>query len=224
MSVAEMIKARTSIRAFQPTPVSQAEVHALLDAARWSPSGGNLQPWKVIVVSGTARDGVVAAAAKTLATSPRGEPIEHPIYPSPVPEPYQSRRVKVGEDMYALLGIPREDKAGRIAWMGRNFSFFGAPVGLFFVIDKAMGHGQWAHLGMFIQSFALVAQESGLSTCMQEAWATVRPTLHTHFKLDAAEMVYCGMALGHADMSAAVNGLRTERTPVEAFTRFDGFA
>ncbi len=223
MQVADVIKARTSIRGFLPTPVTQVEVHALLDAARWAPSGGNLQPWKVIVVAGAARDAVIQAAAHTRAAHPRGETIEHPIYPSPVPEPYQSRRMKVGEDMYALLGIPREDKAGRIAWMNRNFSFFDAPVGLFFVIEKAMGHGQWAHLGMFIQSFALVAQERGLSTCMQEAWAMVRPTLHAHFKLDAAEMVYCGMALGHADTTAPVNTLRTERASVESFARFDGF-
>jgi nitroreductase len=224
MSVADLIKARTSIRAFQPTAVSQADVHALLDAARWAPSGGNVQPWKVIVVAGAARDGVIAAAAKTLAVSPRGDAIEHPIYPAQLGAHYQARRVKVAEDMYALLGLPRDDKAARITWMGRNFSFFGAPVGLFFIIDRAMGHGQWAHLGMFIQSFALAAQDKGLSTCMQEAWAMLRPTLHAHFKLDAAEMVYCGMALGHADATAPVNSLRTERVSVDGFTRFDGFA
>jgi nitroreductase len=224
MTTAELIKARTSIRAYLPTPLSQTEVHALLDAARWAPSGGNLQPWKVIVVAGAARESVIAAAAKTLAVTPRGETIEHPIYPNPVPEPYQTRRLKVAEDMYALLNIPRDDKATRIAWVRRNFQFFGAPVGVFFIIDKAMGHGQWAHLGMFIQSFALVAQERGLSTCMQEAWATVRPTLHAHFKLAAEEMVYCGLALGHADPAAPVNTLRSDREPVSTFARFEGFA
>ncbi|MCY1351981.1 Chloronitrobenzene nitroreductase [compost metagenome] len=107
--------------------------------------------------------------------------------------------------------------------MARNYQFFGAPVGLFFVIDRSMGHGQWAHLGMFMQSLALVAEEQGLATCMQEAWGMLRGSLHAHFALPDHELVYCGMALGYADRSAAVNTLRSERAPVEEFAVFKGF-
>jgi nitroreductase len=125
--------------------------------------------------------------------------------------------------MYARLGISREDRNARLRWFARNYEFFGAPVGLFFIIDRAMGHGQWAHLGMFMQSFALVAEERGLATCMQEAWAMLRDTLHAHFALPQNEIVYCGMALGYADRGANVNALRSERVPVEEFVRFLGF-
>ncbi|WP_165665501.1 nitroreductase [Metapseudomonas otitidis] len=223
MSVVELLQQRTSIRAFTDQPVDAATVHALLDAARWSPSGGNLQPWQVIAVAGAEKAAVERLATETLLRNPTGEADEFPIYPAALGEPYRTRRYQVGEALYALLGVPREDKAGRLRALARNFQFFGAPVGLFFVIDRSMGHGQWAHLGMFMQSLALVAQERGLSTCMQEAWGMVRQSLHRHFALAEDQVLYCGMALGHADPQAPVNQLRSERAPVEAFARFQGF-
>ncbi|WP_371366535.1 nitroreductase [Pseudomonas sp. QL9] len=223
MSIAELLKQRTSIRAFTDQPVDAATVRALLDDARWAPSGGNLQPWKVIAVAGEARKAVERLAVETLLRNPGGEAGEYPIYPANLGEPYRSRRFKVGEDLYALLGIPREDKPGRMRQLARNYQFFGAPVGLFFVIDRQMGHGQWAHLGMFMQSVALLAEERGLSTCMQEAWGMLRQSLHRHFELAEHELLYCGMALGYADRSAAINQLRSERAPLEEFAQLRGF-
>ena len=146
------------------------------------------------------------------------------MYPPNLWEPYRTRRHKVGEDMYALLGISRSDRSARLARFARNYEMFGAPVGLFFVIDERMGHAQWAHLGMFMQSIALAALERGVSSCMQEAWATLRSSLKAHFAIDEHEMVYCGMALGYADEAAAVNSLRSDRAPVEEFASFRGFA
>ena len=223
MSVAELLQQRISVRAFDDRPVDAAIVHELLDGARWAPSGGNLQPWKVIVVAGAEKDALERLAVETLMRNPVGEAGDHPIYPPGLAEPYRSRRYKVGEDMYQLLGIAREDKGARLRSVSRNYRFFDAPVGLFFVIDRSMGHGQWAHLGMFMQSLALLAQEQGLATCMQEAWAMVRESLHRHFALADNELIYCGMALGYADRSAPVNRLRSERASVEEFAVFRGF-
>jgi nitroreductase len=223
MSVAEILKSRISTRAFLDRPVNAAMVHAILDAARWAPSGNNVQPWKVIVVAGAEREALSSLAQATLAANRAGEEGAYPIHVKNLAEPYRGRKFKVGEDMYAALGIAREDKMARMIWGANNFAFFNAPVGLFFVIDKAMGHAQWAHLGMFIQSVALVAEEVGLATCMQEAWAMVRETLHKHFELPENEMIYCGMALGYADRTAPVNMWRAERAAVEEFAIFRGF-
>jgi nitroreductase len=219
VTVSDALHARISTRAFLPDPVSEAEVRELLDVARWSPSGGNLQPWKVIVVAGKARDAVVALG-KANAHAVTRNIEDRPIYPPNLWEPYRSRRYKIGEDMYALLGIPRENKMARLQQVARNLEFFGAPVGMFFVIDERMGHGQWAHLGMFMQSLALAAQERGLATCFQEFWGTLRPELKKHFGLEGTDMVYCGMALGRADPSAPVNRLRSDRATVEEFATF----
>lgn len=224
MHVEDALRSRTSIRDFLDTPVDEATVRSLLDAARWAPSGGNLQPWRVIAVAGAARDAAIEAAATVLMANPKpDQDDEFPVYPPKLWEPYRSRRYRVGEAMYALLGIPREDKPSRLQWLARNFSFFGAPVGLFFVIERGMGHGQWAHVGMFMQSLALAATARGLGTCMQESWGMVRKTMHAHFGLTEDEILYCGMALGHPNPNAEVNTLRSERAEVETFTRFEGF-
>lgn len=219
ISVTQALQQRISTRAFLDKLLSESMVRELLEVARWSPSGGNLQPWKVIVVAGAARDAVVKLAKDYPGMFP-AEDVDQPVYPPNLWEPYRSRRYKVGEDMYALLGIPREDKPARLRHVARNFEFFGAPVGVFFIIDQRMGHGQWAHLGMFMQSLALAAHERGLGTCFQEFWGSLRKTLKTHFALPENEMVYCGMALGHADPAAKVNALRSERMQVDEFARF----
>ncbi len=223
MDVADALYKRISIRAFKDTPIDEQAVRTLLDKARWAPSGGNLQPWKVIAVSGDEKAACSALAGEVLAKNPGGEAGDYPIYPETVEEPYRSRRFKVGEDMYEKLSIPRDDKAARFARLAENYNFFGAPVGMFFVIDRSMGHGQWAHLGMFMQSLALVAVEEGYGTCMQEAWGMVRASLHAHFGLPDNEVVYCGLALGVPDMSHAVNTLRSDRAAVDEFSTFRGF-
>lgn len=219
MNVTDALKARISVRAFKSEAVPEALVREIIDVARYAPSGGNLQPWKVIAVAGAERDAVSALAKANLP----GVEDDRPVYPHNLWEPYRTRRFKVGEDMYALLGIPRESKPARLIHLAQNFDFFHAPVGLFFIIDRRMGHGQWAHLGMFMQSVALTAIERGVASCMQEAWARMRGPLHAHFALDENDYVYCGMALGYADMSKPVNTLRSDRAPLDEIAVFKGF-
>jgi nitroreductase len=223
MRVTEALKRRISVRQFLPDPLDEALVREILDVARWAPSGGNLQAWRVIAVSGEERGAVVRLAAQSGASYSSETPDDRPVYPPSLWEPYRTRRFKLGEDMYALLGIPRGDRQGRLAQWARNYEFFGAPVGLFFVIEERMGHAQWAHLGMLIQSIALAAVERGVGSCMQESWSSLRGPLKAHFNLAADEMVYCGMALGKPDPNAKVNALRSERVGVDDFTVFRGF-
>jgi nitroreductase len=223
MQVDEAIKARISVRAFKPEPLPEALLRDILDVARWAPSGGNLQPWKVIAVAGAERDAVCALARQRVTRTLDSEEADRPAYPPRLWDPYRARRFKNGEDMYALIGIPREDRAARLMHFARNYDFFDAPVGLFFVIERRMGHAQWSHLGMFMQTIALAAQARGVSSCMQEAWARVRESLAAHFALPPEEMIVCGMALGYADETKPVNQLRSEREEVDAFTSFRGF-
>lgn len=220
MNVAEAIKTRISTRAFLDTPVSEDEIRALLEVARWSPSGGNLQPWHVHVVTGAARNQLVETVKKAILSNPLADESELAIYPPKLADPWRSRRFAVGEAMYEKLGIAREDKPSRLNYLLRNYEFFGAPVGLFFSLNRRFDKGQWAHLGMFMQTLCLAAQERGLSTCMQEAWATRAKTVSAFLKLPDGDQLYCGMALGYADPAAAVNTLRSERAPIDEFTTF----
>ena len=223
VTVTQALTQRISTREFRQQPLTRQLLREILDIARWAPSGGNLQPWKVIAVAGAERDAVALLARRIHAANGPDESTERPVYPPNLWEPYRTRRYDLGEEMYALLGIPRSDRSARLARFARNYEMFGAPVELFFVIDERMGHAQWAHLGMFMQSIALAALERGVSSCMQEAWAALRLSLKNHFALGEHELVYCGMALGYAEETAAVNRLRSDRVPVEEFASFRGF-
>lgn len=223
MDVSTAVQQRISTRAFLDTPLPKSDVEAWLQDAQRSPSGGNVQPWRVIAVSGEARNEIVELAMKTLMSNPGGEPTDRPIYPEGLAPIYMERRRAVAHQMYDKVGIARDDKGARMAWMAKNFTFFDAPVGLFFVLEESMGHGQWAHTGMFMQTLALLAEERGWATCMQECWAMLRPSLKAHFGLSENEMLYCGMAVGYADKNAPVNSLHADRAPLEEFADLRGF-
>lgn len=221
--MSEAIDTRMSCRAFLPTPVPEATVRQILETAKRAPSGGNLQPWHVYVLAGEQREDFLKLIRKRMLDHPRGETPEYHIYPPDLKEPYRSRRFKIGEDMYATIGVPREDKLRRLVQFARNYEFFGAPVGMFICIDRQMGADQWADVGMFMQSIMLLAREHGLHTCAQEAWAVWHGAIREFLQMPPELMLFCGMALGHRDDAAPINGLRSERAPLEEFATLRGF-
>lgn len=223
MNVSEALKTRITCRAFLDKPVPEATVREILEIAKYAPSGGNLQPWHAYVVTGDKLKEFLSIIETKQKDSPFGEGTEYDIYPKGLTEPYKSRRFKCGEDMYATLGVPREDKAGRLQQFSRNFRFFDAPVAMFFAIDRQMGLGQWSDLGMFIQSLMLIAREKGLHTAPQEAWAIWHKTVAEFVNMPEELMLFCGLGLGYMDESAPVNKLRTERAPLEEFATLSGF-
>jgi nitroreductase len=222
-TVTGAVLARRSTRAFLDRPVARPVVEELLALAARAPSGGNLQPWRVDVVAGEALERLKARARESLAAGEAGEGMDLVIYPSPLPEPYRGRRFASGEALYAALGLARGDKAARRAQFARNFEAFGAPVLLLFSLGRLFDRPQWAHLGMFMQTLMLLAEERGLATCPQEAWAGVHRTVRDIVALPEDMVLHCGMAMGYADPDHVVNRWRTERAPLDDFARFHGF-
>jgi len=223
MQVSDAINSRMSCRAFLPTPVARETIVSILETAKQAPSGGNLQPWLVHVLTGAALEELRAVIRAKLPAQPMGEGTQYDVYPPNLHEPYRSRRFKCGEDLYASIGIPRTDKFARLRQFARNYDFFGAPVGLFFSIDRRMGADQWADVGMFMQNIMLLAREHGLHTCPQEAWAAWHKTVGESLQLPPEHMLFCGMALGYRDEDAPINLWRTERAPLEEFATLRGF-
>jgi nitroreductase len=222
-SVTQTVRSRRSTRAFLGRPVDRVLIEEILTLAARAPSGGNLQPWHVDVVAGEALGALKARVKASLAAKPQGEGLEFTIYPSPLAEPWRSRRFESGEALYETLCIAREDKPARLRQFARNYDLFGAPLGLFFSIDRIFDRPQWAHLGMFMQNIMLLAAERGLTTCPQEAWASVHATVANCLGLPERRIFYCGMALGYADQSDPINALETSRVPLADFTSFHGF-
>jgi nitroreductase len=219
MNVTEAVAARISVRAFKADPVPGDLVREILEAAHRAPSGGNLQPWRVHAVSGAPIEALKAKVAANIA----GEEPEYDVYPADLWDPFRTRRYQCGEDLYASINIPREDKPARMRQLFRNTQFFGAPVGLFFSLDRKLGPPQWADVGMYMQTVMLLAVERGLSTCAQEFWARYPKTVGDFLNLPDDHMLFSGMALGYADDTAPINSLRTRRDPFDVWASMSGF-
>jgi len=216
MKVSEAVLSRRSIRAFTAEPVNNDMIKDLLALAARSPSGGNLQPWKIFVIN----DSSMIDFLEFQRNWTRPEIPAYDIYPPKLKEPYRASRHELGEKMYELLGIGREDKEGRLAQVMENFRFFGAPCAFFCFIDRQMGPPQWSDLGMFLQTFMLLAKEAGLDTCAQEAWSMKHDSVSKFVKAKDSDILFCGMAIGYRDESAAVNSLKSERRPLKEWAKF----
>jgi nitroreductase len=216
------IASRRSIRAFLPTPVAREDIEAILAVSARAPSGTNIQPWKVTVLTGAAKqrlsEAILAVYQDKEAAGAHTE--EYAYYPRQWKSPFIERRRKVGWDLYALLGLTREDKAGMAAQHGRNYRFFDAPVGLIFTIDRVLEQGSWLDYGMFLQNIMVAARGRGLDTCPQAAFTQFHRIIAEQLGLPDNETVVCGMALGFADPAKIENSLVTERAPLTDFVRF----
>jgi nitroreductase len=217
MDVSDAVRRRMSVRAFRPDPVAPETLREILELAHQAPSGGNLQPWRVFVLTGEPLADFKALAA----ASPLEEP-EYDVYPPNLWDPFRTRRYQCGEDLYASIAIPREDRAARLRQLARNAEFFGAPVGLFVCLERRLGPPQWSDVGMFMQTLMLLATERGLATCAQEFWARYPRLVAGFLGLPDDLQLFSGMALGYADEAAPINRWRTRRDPFEAWCEMRG--
>ncbi|MDB5970143.1 MAG: dehydrogenase [Hydrocarboniphaga sp.] len=221
-SVSAALASRRSVRAFLDRKPDPQLLRSLLELAARSPSGGNLQPWRIVVLGGEVLDQFRATMMQRLATSPAPDAPQYPVYPASLDEPYRSSRFRVGEMLYTLLGIPRDSKAQRLQWFANNYRFFGAPVGLFCYVDRGMGSAQWSDLGMYLQSLMLLLREHGLDSCPQECWSVYHTVVDGFVDAPANHLLFCGMAIGYADPHAAANQLQSERMALAEFAQFRG--
>jgi nitroreductase len=224
--VDQAITSRMSVRAFTPQPVARADIEALLQVASRAPSGTNCQPWKVYVLQGSSRQTLVDKVC-TAHDALRADPTlaseyqeAYDYYPTQWVSPYIDRRRENGWGLYGLLGIGKGDKDKMHAQHQRNFRFFDAPVGLMFTVDKVMGRGSLVDYGAFLQNIMVAARGRSLHTCPQAAWNGFGRLILPHIGAGDDEMLVCGMALGYADESAAVNGFHTPRVSADVFTRW----
>ena len=218
--VDEALTSRRSVRAFLPTPVGDATIRDILAVAARAPSGTNMQPWKAYVVQGEKKQ---ALSEAILNSGMRPEKIawdEYKYYPDQFFEPYLTRRRAVGFALYSLLGIGRRDVEKMRAQHDRNFTFFDAPVGMIFTIDRRLNMGSWVDHGMFLQSIMIAARGRGLHTCPQAAFAPYHRQIRPLLSIPDEEIIVCGMALGYEDESKPENQLRSERAPLEEFVTF----
>ena len=220
-TVDEALNTRRSIRAYLPKEVPQETIRHILEVGARAPSGTNIQPWHVWVVAGAAK--AKLSKAVIAARDAGDEHFDYAYYPEKWTEPFISRRRKIGFDLYGLVGIEKGDKEAMWRQHTRNFTFFDAPVGLFFTFDRVLETGTWIDIGMFMQSVMVAARGQGLDTCPQAAWVGYHKIIRKELGIPDDHAFVSGMTLGYADLSKPENELVTEREPVAEFTKFFGF-
>lgn len=224
MDVFEAINSRIACRQFIAKPVDLATVRDVIRGAARAASSLNLQPWYVYAVTGEPLRKIIRQVSEAIAQKePHAFETEYPECPEQLWEPYGSRRLEFGSQLYGALAIDREDAQGRLEQIKRNFRFFNAPVGLFITIDRRLGPGQWADLGGYVNTLSLLARGYGLDTCPQVLWIRMHETVRSSLGIPPEQMLYCGVAIGYGDRCHRVNSFRTRRAETNEFCKFFGF-
>ena len=219
MNIIDAIQARYSTRAFLAESIDRKTVYAILEAARWAPSGVNSQPWKVVVLGRESIDALAQRLIQARENDTKPNP-DYSYYPQQWKEPYLTRRRTCGLSLYQALGIGAKDKEHQLQAWNRNYRFFDAPIGLLFFIDRDMQTGSWIDTGMFMQNIMLGAKSFALDTCPQASLAEYPDIVRKQLNIDDHWLLVAGMAMGYADPDAAVNQYRLARENVEDFTQW----
>lgn len=219
MNTIETIKQRKSVRAFLNKDVEIDKVKTILDTAKHAPSGVNMQPWRVAVVSGDKKKSIEIKIIEAF-TNGEAEQMQYNYYPIKWEDPYKSRRKDTGLLMYSTLNIKKEDKKKQFNQWLKNYSAFDAPVVLYFFIDNSLAKGSYLDYGMFLQSVMLTALELGLGTCTQAALAQYPDIVKKELQISDNKILLCGMALGYEDTDDIINSYRTPRIALDDFVTF----
>jgi nitroreductase len=218
MDVYEAVTSRRSVRGFTDQPVPREVLERVLSAARWSPSGSNLQPWHTYVLTGAPLAKLKKLAVERVAADDPWDEREYEMYPPALKSPYSERRSAFGKERYSALGIEREDWEARQRAALANWDCFGAPAALFCYVDRELGLPQWADVGMYLQTVMLLLRAEGLHSCPQMAWSQVRKTVAQVLSPPDGLILFCGMSIGYEDVT--VGYIRTGRAPLDETVTF----
>ncbi|WP_456751262.1 nitroreductase [Bradyrhizobium sp. USDA 4461] len=216
----DLIRARRAKRGFTNKPVPIEVVRDILSIARFAPSSSNTQPWKCYVLTGKARERVVAAAVKNFNDNHDKLTPEYPFFPEPLHEPHLSVFTKFRGQLGDAQGVERSDKESRRRDVARQFMFFGAPVGLIFTMDRKLVPASFICYGAFLQTVMLAAQGRGLDTLPQQIWSLQYQVLRKELGIPESDMVVCGMCIGYADNGLPENNMALDKFGPEKFATF----
>jgi nitroreductase len=219
MKLKDTILQRKSVRAFLDKDVETKKIEKILNIAKHAPSGVNMQPWQVAVVSGKKKKTIEEKMEEAF-NNQEQESMGYNYYPKEWIDPYKRRRKETGLLMYKTLSITKEDKKRQFEQWRANYRAFDAPVVLYFFIDDHLEKGSYLDYGMFLQNIMLCAVDLDLSTCTQAALAQYPDIVKKELDIAPHKILLCGMALGYEDKDHIINSYRTPRIELEEFVRF----
>lgn len=224
--VDQVINSRHSVRAFKTTPIETQTIKDILTVSSRAPSGNNIQPWKVYVVTGQKREALiekVCTAQTEIFANPQKSDLyqeSFKYYPIKWTSPFIERRRENGWGLYGLLGIQKGEQDKMQQQLLRNYQLFDAPVGLFFTANTILETGSKMDIAMMIQNVMIAAKARGIDSCPQAAWNPFHQVVAEVLDIPDDEELVCAVALGYADQTQVVNQLHTPRVPAEEFAIF----
>lgn len=218
--VFEAARTRRSIRAYTRDAVPIETVREIVALGRHAPSGSNIQPWRVHVLTGHTLERLGTSIQQAFLADEPGHERDYDYYTDPIEEPYLARRRQCGWGLYGTLEIARGEHAKSKAYRASNYNFFGAPVGLVFSIDRNLEIGSWLDYGMFLQTIMLGARARGLHTCPEASIASYPDIVRRELAITKDFVIICGMAMGYADPEAIVNTFQPPRIGLDDYAVF----
>ena len=221
MDILEAVKSRKSIRGFTTQPVPKAVLEEILTVATRSPSAMNSQPWEMTVVTGDTLNRIRKENAAKLSSGLA----PNPDFPLKAYEGvYRARYTENIQRLFALVGIPREDKAKRTEWQLKNVRFFDAPTVIFISVDKSLDDMRCVFdCGALTQTICLVALSYGLGVCPQLSSITYPETIKKFTGITESKKILIAISIGYPDWDFPGNKLQSHREALSNVTSWCGF-
>lgn len=219
MDVLDAVRARHSVRDFLPTPLPKETVMKILEAAMYSPSGGNGQPWELFVAAGSTLEAIRRAYLERASSGPPAPPRAATGGPgSPPPAFISERMATIRAERMKLLGLDPADPASGKAFMEFGARLFGAPAVVYICMHKALS--SHFDLGLLAQTICLAAQGYGVDSMIAAGLVAHRDLIRKELEIPEELEIVIGVALGYANPEHIINTYRSPRRPVDEVVRY----
>jgi nitroreductase len=217
MDAIECIKTRMSIRKFKPAPVPTDILMKVIEAAQWSPSYKNSQPWEVIIISGAKKEALSKHLTELLEnnTPPCPDLPEPQSWPPVIDARITALMKKRGEILGVDLNSTEIRKKSKIV----NFRFYGAPHGILLFQDSSLTSWSVFDMGLFAQSLMLAAHAHGLGTVPQAFLTDYAEHVKKFLGIPESKRFVLGISIGYPDMESPANRFRTDRVNTDEIVR-----
>lgn len=199
----QTVLSRRSIRGFHADkPVPTEVLNEVLALVQRTPSNCNVQPWRVFIAKGETRDRLSTLMCAELDAGNFGNP-EDPI--DVFRGDYKKRQVECAVELYGHMGIKRDDQAGRLHGLRRNFEFFDAPQVAIICMEHSFGIGVALDVGMYVQTLMLALHARGIGSCAQASMRHYPDIVRRELGIRQDLRILCGVAFGYEDKEVPAN-------------------
>jgi len=217
-AVERAVVSRRSVRGFLPDPVPMALLERIFALAQSTPSNCNVQPWRVYVASGAARDRVRAALAGAVSAGVPGNPeFDRGAKFTGV---YRELQMECAMALYSEMDVTLDDRAGRARASLRNYELFDAPHVAFIGMSKAFGTTVALDVGMYVQTLMLLMTAHGIASCPMGSLRHHPDIVRGQLDVPDDIGILCGICFGYEDVAVPANRTRTTRSSVSENVRF----